>query len=325
MSEKRLIEAKADKAMRLVFLGTPDFALPSLQMLLDESYNVVGVFTQPDKAVGRSKKLQPSAVKKFAEGKGLPVFQVEKIRQEEGSRILHELEPDLMITAAFGQILSAENLNTPRIGCINVHGSLLPKYRGAAPIQWSIIDGDKETGITTMMTDVGLDTGNLLLQRKINIGENETAGELFERMALLGAQTLKETLALLIKGELYHEKQDESLATKCTQLKKEIAEINWRKGAQEIHNLVRGCNPWPCAFTHLGEDTIKIWQTRLLSNYAKTGKPGEIICADKKAGLIIMAGDVALEITELQMPGSKRMDAKAYLNGHSLPLGECFS
>lgn len=310
--------------MRIVFLGTPDFAVPSLQMLIDEGYCVVGVFTQPDRPVGRSKKPQASPVKQCAQANGIEVFQVEKIRQEEGSQMLKALQPDLMITAAFGQILSKENLDIPAIGCINVHGSLLPKYRGAAPIQWAVIHGEQETGITTMLTDVGLDTGDMLEKVALPIGENETAGELFNRMAEEGAELLKRTLQKLIDGQLQREKQDESQATHCKQLKKEDGKIDWHRSAYAIFNQVRGMNPWPSACSEIDGQMMKIWTCEMVERVDHDYKIGEIVQADVKNGLIVKTGDGFLSLEEIQMAGSKRMKATAYLNGKSLPIGACF-
>ncbi len=310
--------------MRIVFLGTPDFAVPALTMLADEGYNVVGVFTQPDRPAGRSNKIQISAVKKCAQELNLDVFQVEKIRLDEGSRILKELKPDLMITAAFGQILSKENLDTPTIGCINIHGSLLPKYRGAAPIQWAIIDGEKETGITTMLTDVGIDTGDILEQHVLKIGANETAGELFERMSNEGALALKSTLQHLIDGSLTRESQDENMATHCSMLRKQDGEIDWNKSAEQIHNQIRGMNPWPCAFTHFNNEVIKIWASHCVDNNNQQAKPGVILFSDNKNGLVVQTGAGQLVIEELQAPNAKRMTTQAYFNGRQMPVGEYF-
>lgn len=301
--------------MRIVFLGTPDFAVPTLNMLIEKGYDIVGVITQPDRPKGRTMKLQAPPVKELALKYGLPVYQYDRISRGEGADALRSLAPDLMVTAAFGQILSADNLSVPTIGCINVHGSLLPKYRGAAPIQWAVIDGEKKTGVTTMFTDVGLDTGDILLKRDLEIGENETAGELFDRIAVLGAKTLIETIELLQKGELKRIPQDHEQATKCKMISKADARIDWTKSAQEIHNLVRGMNPWPVAFCELNGETVKIYKTRLAEG---KGASGQILSADPKEGLIVAAGEGAIEIIELQESCCKRMEAKAYLCGNPI-------
>ena len=282
--------------MRIAFCGTPDFAVPSLQMLIDEGYELA-LFTNPDKPKGRKGELTPPPTKVLAEKHGIPVYQFEKIRRPEGIEALRAFAPDLMVTAAFGQILSAENLSIPKYGCINVHGSLLPKYRGAAPIQWSIIEGEKITGVTTMLTDVGLDTGDMLLRREVEIGENETAGELFDRLAAIGAELLKETIECLEKGD-------------------------FNRPAQRIHDQVRGMNPWPVAFAMLDGQPVKIWAT-LMTEQQGGGKTGECVIADPKKGLFVRTADKLIEIKEIQFPGAKRMEAKAALLGHQL-LGKVF-
>ena len=303
--------------MKIAFLGTPDFALPSLKMLIDSGHEIC-VFTQPDKPVGRKAVMTPPAVKVMALEYKLKVFQFAKISSDEGKNALEMFAPELMVTAAFGQILSEEILKIPQYGCINVHASLLPKYRGAAPIQWAIINGDEKTGVTTMLTDVGLDTGDILLSKEIAIEENETAGELFSRLAELGAEVLKETVTSVQNGTLIRKKQDESIATRCSMIKKENGHIDFSKGVKAVHNLVRGVNPWPGAYAYLSnEEQIKIWETRKSSLKAE-GKPGECVIANEKEGLFVNAGDGLIEITQLQMPGSKRMDAKTFLRGHSL-------
>lgn len=317
---------KAHRDMRIVFLGTPDFALPSLRMLIQEKYRVVGVFTQPDKPVGRRQVLQAPPVKTLALPHGIPVVQISKIRGPDGIDALSAMRPDLMVTAAFGQILSQENLDIPKLGCANVHGSLLPKYRGASPVQQAVIDGERETGVTIMLTDAGIDTGDILLQKRLDIGENETAGELFDRAALLGAQALREMLETWVGGGLKRRPQDHAQATFCGMLKKESARIDWQKSAAQIHNLVRGCNPWPAAFTQLGRQTVKIWATRFCGADAlgEKGESGEILQADVQKGLFVQTGHGYLEICELQEAGKKRMDARSYLRGHAFAPGERF-
>lgn len=302
--------------MKIAFLGTPEFALPSLDMLYQSSHEL-GVFTQPDRPVGRHAVLTPPPTKAYALEHGIPVFQFEKIRLPEGVESLKAFAPDLMVTAAFGQILSAENLAIPKYGCINVHGSLLPKYRGAAPIQWAIINGETETGITTMMTDVGMDTGDILLVDRVAINENETAGELFERLSALGAETLKRTIVALEAGTLVRIPQDESQATKCPMLKKEHGKIDFNKTAREVHNLVRGTNPWPGAYALLDGEPLKIHST-LLSGFDFGSAQQGALKGDAKSGLFVRCADGWLEITELQASGSKRMNAKDFLKGHPL-------
>ena len=302
--------------MRIAFLGTPEFALPSLEMLRTSGHTLA-VFTQPDRPVGRHATLTPPPTKAYALTHGIPVFQFEKIRLPEGVAALRDFAPDLMVTAAFGQLLSAENLAIPRLGCINVHGSLLPKYRGAAPIQWAIIDGETETGITTMMTAIGMDTGDILLVDKIAIDPDETAGELFERMAILGAETLRRTITALEAGTLVRIPQDESQATKCPMLKKEHGKLDFSQSAASIHNRVRGTNPWPGAYALLDGEVLKIHKTQK-TDQAVGEEPLGILKGSAKSGLFVRCADGWLEIVELQATGGKRMRAKDYLLGRSL-------
>ena len=308
--------------MKIAFLGTPDFALPSLKMLYERGDDIV-VFTQPDKPVGRKAIMTAPPVKKLALEYGLDVFQFDKIRSEEGLAALKDADPELMVTAAFGQILSKENLSVPRYGCINVHGSLLPNYRGAAPIQWAVINGEEKTGVTTMLTDIGLDTGDILLERETEIGKDETAGELFDRLAEMGAELLKETIEKLERNELEPKKQNDAEATKCSMIKKEHGHIDFSKSEKAIHDLVRGMNPWPCAYAMLEGEAVKIWRTRRIPTKKTGSKAGSILCADKQNGLIVKCGDGDIEILELQFPGSKRMSAQAAMLGHEL-VGKVF-
>ena len=302
--------------MRIAFLGTPEFALPSLDML-QKSGHTLAVFTQPDRPVGRHATLTPPPTKTYALAHGIPVFQFEKIRLPEGVAALQAFEPDLMVTAAFGQLLSAENLAIPKFGCINVHGSLLPKYRGAAPIQWAIIDGETETGITTMMTAIGMDTGDILLVDRLAIDPDETAGELFERMALLGAQTLQKTIAALEAGTLTRIPQDEAQASKCPMLKKEHGKLDFSQTALAIHNRVRGTNPWPGAYALLDGEPLKIHQTRM-TDVPIGDEPIGLLKGNAKSGLFVRCADRWLEILELQALCCKRLSAKLYLAGKTL-------
>lgn len=307
--------------MRIAFLGTPEFALPSLKRLIDDGHEIA-VFTQPDRPRDRGHGIAMPPVKSLALEYGLPVYQFEKIKLPEGVSALKEYAPELMVTAAFGQILSGEILEIPVHGCINVHGSLLPRYRGAAPIQWSIINGENQTGVTTMLTEIGLDTGDILLQSVTDIGENETAGELYNRLSQMGADLLHETIERLESGTLTRTPQDNDLATKCGMIRKEMALIDFSLPAYRVHDLVRGMNPAPIAFTRLDNDTIKIYKTRLAHEYSEefaNAANGECVIAKSKQGLFVKCGDgEALEILELQFAGSKRMEAKAALNSHHL-------
>ena len=300
--------------MRIVFLGTPDFGVPSLKALVEAGHDVVGVFTQPDKPKGRGNKMLPSPVKVCAQGFGIPVFQPVKIRVD-GVNNLRELRPDLCVTAAFGQILSQEVLDIPKIGTVNVHSSLLPKYRGSAPINWAVMEGETVTGVTTMMTDKGLDTGDILLKREVPILPGETAEELTLRLAPIGAELLIETVRRLEAGDCPREKQNEAEASYFPMLKKEMGDIDWNLPAEKIVNLVRGLTPWPGTCFIWGEgETVKVWKAETAENPGFT--PGTIIAADAKQGLIIAAGENAVRVMELQAPSGKRMNARDYLRGH---------
>ncbi|MBR5110920.1 MAG: methionyl-tRNA formyltransferase [Clostridia bacterium] len=306
--------------MRVVFLGTPEFGVPSLKALVSTGYEVVGVFTQPDKPKGRGNKMLPSPVKSCALEYGIPVYQPVKIRVD-GVEDLRSLQPDLCVTAAFGQILSQEILDIPKIGTVNVHSSLLPKYRGSAPINWAIMEGETATGVTTMMTDKGLDTGDILLKREVAILPGETAEELTSRLAPIGAELLIETIQGLEAGTVQRIRQDENEASYFPMLKKEMGEIDWHMPAGRIVCRVRGLTPWPgSSFTWGGNETVKVWKAEETENPGKA--PGEIICADAKKGLIIAAGENAVRVIELQAPGGKRMSAKDYLRGHPVAYAE---
>lgn len=303
-------------------MGTPDFAVPSLRALIDQGYEVVGVFCQPDRPKGRGHKLAACPVKELAQSAGIPVFQPERIKREEGVAMLKSCAPDLCVTAAFGQLLSQEILDIPPLGTINVHSSLLPKHRGSAPINWSIIKGDPVTGVTTMFTDKGMDTGDILLTRETPIGPAENAGELTDRLAVMGAQLLIETIRALEAGTLARTPQDHAAATYEPKMDKELGRIDWSKSAQELDWLVRGTTPWPGAFTTLGEQTIKVFELDILDGPA-SGAPGEIVAADAKRGLVVSCGDHDVALAQIQMPGAKRMNAKDYLRGHTMETGVC--
>ena len=303
-------------------MGTPDFAVPSLRAFVDHGYEVVGVFCQPDRPKGRGHKLAACPVKELAQSAGIPVFQPERIKREEGVAMLKSCAPDLCVTAAFGQLLSQEILDIPPLGTINVHSSLLPKHRGSAPINWSIIKGDPVTGVTTMFTDKGMDTGDILLTRETPIGPAENAGELTDRLAVMGAQLLIETIRAIEAGTLARTPQDHAAATYEPKMDKELGRIDWSKSAQELDWLVRGTTPWPGAFTTLGEQTIKVFELDILDGPA-SGAPGEIVAADAKRGLVVSCGDHDVALAQIQMPGAKRMNAKDYLRGHTMETGVC--
>lgn len=305
------------KKFRVVFMGTPEFAVPCLKMLSEQT-EVVGVVTQPDKPRGRGQKMMASPVKAFAEKKGIPVYQPVKVREEEFIGVLENLKPDLMVVVAFGQILPRRVLDIPAHGCINVHASLLPRYRGAAPMQWSIIHGEKKTGITTMFMDAGLDTGDMLLKQEIGISEDMTLEELHDALMGMGAEVLQETLGQLSDGTLKREPQADEDSSYAPMIGKETGRIDWEKPAKEIHDLVRGLNSWPGAYTFLKGSKYKIWRTRVLEERPE-GAPGTVLRADK-SGLVAAAGDVSLEILEMQAPGGKKMKARDYLLGHGIEL-----
>ncbi|MDP4180204.1 MAG: methionyl-tRNA formyltransferase [Bacillota bacterium] len=307
--------------MKIVFMGTPEFAIPSLKALVEENYHIAAVVTQPDKPKGRGNKLTPPPVKVFAEEKGIMVIQPEKIRTGEFYNALKALEPDLFVTVAYGRILPKDILDLPPLGCINVHGSLLPKYRGAAPIQWSVINGETKAGITTMYTDVGMDTGDMLLKREVEIPVDMTAGELHDVLSVVGADVLKETLLQLKEGALKREKQVEEDSTNAPIIKKEIGEINWNKSARDIHNLVRGANPWPGAFTVFNGGKLRIWKTCVLDSENHKLKPGTILKSDK-SGMVAACGEGLIKIMEIQPESGRRMTVEEYLCGHKINEGE---
>ena len=303
--------------MRIVFMGTPDFAVPSLRALIREGFNVVGVFTQPDRPKGRGNKLTPSPVKTAAQEAGIPVFQPEKIRRD-GVKTLRDLKPDLCVTAAFGQILSQEILDIPPMGNINVHASILPKHRGAAPIAYAIMSGDREAGVTTMMMDAGIDTGDILLQEKTKIGEQETCGELTQRLSETGAGLLIRTLRELEAGTLKRQKQNEDEMTYDPMLQKSMGIADFSKDADTVRGLINGLNPWPCVSVPIGDERMKLLRAETTD---ETGEAGTVIGADPKTGLIIACGEGAVRILEIQAPGGKRMKPEDYLRGHSIPVG----
>lgn len=306
--------------MRIVFMGTPQFAVPSLEVLIENGYDVVGVVTQPDRPVGRGKKIEETPVKVCAKAHDIPVYQFERLRRREGRECLESLAPDLCVTAAFGQILSKRLLDIPKMGTVNVHASLLPAYRGSAPINWCIYYGEKTAGVTTMMTDEGIDTGDMLMKSETEILPGETAGELTERLSYLGAELLIKTLKAIEEGNCPRTKQDEALMSHQPMIEKEMARVDWTRSAQEISNAVRAFNPWPGAFTALGDGVMKIWQAEP-EQTDLAGAPGEVLVSGAKTGLVVACGQGALRIVEMQAPNAKRMQAKAYLAGKTIPVG----
>ena len=332
--------------MKIIFMGTPDFAKESLEAIYEAGYEILAVVTNPDKPKGRGMKMIASPVKEYALEKNLKIYQPLKVRNNpEFIEEIKSLNPDMLCVVAYGKILPKELLEIPKYGSINVHGSLLPKYRGAAPIQWSVLNGDSETGITTMFMDEGMDTGDMILQEKVTIDKEETTGELWDKLSKIGAKLLVETVKNIEKAEAKGNKSLEEIKKEigakkqpeeCTiapMLKKEIAEIDWKKSANEIHNLIRGLNPIMGAYTYINQNKVKIWKAEIIENTEfeklledaeenkenyKQAKNGEIVLANKKKGLYIKAKDGIISVTEIQGENAKKMDIKSFLNGNKI-------
>lgn len=302
--------------MRIVFMGTPDFAVPSLQALIDAGHDVCAVYTQPDKPQGRKQILTAPPVKTLALEHDIPVFQPNTLKNEDEQARLRELAPEVIIVVAYGKLLPKAVLDIPPHGCINVHGSLLPRWRGAAPIQWAVIAGDEMAGVTTMQMAEGLDTGDMLLTYETKVGEKETAGELFDRLAQSGAELLTQTLVKL--DEITPRPQDDAQSCYAHMLDKQMAVIDWSKSAHEIDCLIRGLNPWPIALTTLSGERLKVFAAE---KAAGNGEPGTVLEADPKKGLTVACGEGALGLTEIQLVGGKRMKATDFLRGHAIQVG----
>ena len=309
--------------LRILFMGTPDFAVPALQALLDGPDTVIGVVCQPDRKKGRGKKLQAPPVKVLAQEAGLPVLQPTSIRTDAFLDEISNLRPDLVVVAAYGKILPASLLNVPPMGTVNVHGSLLPKYRGAAPIQWALINGEAETGVTIMQVDEGMDTGDILLPAKLPITDEDTAGTLFDKLSLLGGKTLLKAIALLKEGKLPPIKQDDALATEAPMLTKEQGHINWDRPARELHCLLRGLDPWPSAYGFLSGKRFRFFKPEVITRNGSE-RPGTICRADKE-GLLVACGHDNLLIREIQPEGKKRMSVAACLCGSPFGPGDQFT
>lgn len=305
--------------MRVIFMGTPEFAVGTLEHLIEAKHEVIAVVTQPDKPKGRGKTMQFTPVKEKALEYNLPVYQPVKVRDEEFLEVVRELNPDVIVVVAFGQILPKALLDMPKYGCVNVHGSLLPKYRGAAPIEWAIIDGEKETGITTMLMDVGLDTGDMLLKATTEITSEDTGGSLRERMAEIGAKLLIETLVGLEEGTITPEKQDDSQSNYAKMLTKTLGNMDFTKSACELERLIRGLNPWPSAYTKLDGKTLKVWVADVYHEN-KDVAPGTITGITKNT-IEVQTGDGILALKEIQLEGKKRMTVDAFLRGYSVEVG----
>lgn len=306
--------------MKVIFMGTPDFASGTLSALIEAGHEVRLVVTQPDKPRGRGHAMQFPPVKETAVSHGLPVYQPERIRSEESVRFLEGVDADVIVVVAFGQLIPGEILRMKKYGCINVHASLLPAYRGAAPIQWAVINGEKESGVTTMQMDEGLDTGDMLLKTVIPLEEKETGGSLFDKLSDAGAKLCAETLYQLEKGTITPEKQGESPTAYASMLTREMGQIDWSKDAVSIERLIRGLNPWPSAYTKLHGKTLKIWAGDVLCTDVSKGRCGEIL-EIRKDSIVVQTGDGSLSIRELQMEGKKRMDAGAFLRGYKIETG----
>ena len=307
--------------MNIVFMGTPDFAVESLKKIYESGHNILAVVSQPDKPSGRNMKLMPTPVKEYAESKNIKVYQPEKIRKdEELYETLKSLKPDVIVVVAFGQILPQKILDIPKYGSVNVHGSLLPKYRGAAPIQWAIISGEKVTGITTMYMDAGMDTGDMIQKAEVKIENDDNFGTLYEKMKIKGGELIVQTLEKIADGVAPRVKQPDDF-TLAPMIEKTLGNIDWNNNSEDIKNLVRGLNPTPGAYTNIEGQKIKIWRVEF-SNLEETDEvlPGMVIKANKKEGLLISTQDGILDIAEIQLPNSKRMLAKEYLNGHDISV-----
>lgn len=307
--------------MKVLFMGTPEFAAECLEMIADcGEFTVVGAVSQPDKPKGRGHKLQPTPVKTAAENRKIPVFQPVSLKNNAFLDELAALSPDIIVVVAYGRILPKYVLDFPKYGCVNVHASLLPKYRGAAPIQRCIIDGEKTTGVTTMYMEQGLDTGDMIFKSETEIGEYETAGELSKRLSKMGSELIVKTLRAIAEGDAPREKQNDELSNYAEMLSKDTGKIDWQKSHNEIINLIYGTNPWPVAYTMCGDNVMKIYDAHFGKD-AVNSSPGEVISAGK-SGIEVCCGDgVSIIIKELQFKGGKRMAAASYLNGHSIDIG----
>ena len=306
--------------MKLIFMGTPDFSVGTLEALIAAGHEITLVVSQPDKPKGRGHELAPTPVKETALKHGLKVFQPKRLKDPETISTLEETPADAIVVIAFGQIVPASILHMKKYGCINVHGSLLPKYRGAAPIQWAVIDGERESGVTIMQMDEGLDTGDMLLKGSVVLDEKETSGSLFNKLSALGASLCVEALEKLEKGELTPEKQGESPTEYARMLTKEMGELDFSRDAVTLERLIRGFNPWPSAYTRLGDKTLKIWAADVCEKQEPESQPGTVTEVAKQ-DFTVACGEGALKITELQLQGKKRMDAAAFLRGYHLEAG----
>ncbi|NMA13833.1 MAG: methionyl-tRNA formyltransferase [Clostridia bacterium] len=301
--------------MRIIFMGSPDFAVPCLEEMLKSPHEVIAVVTQPDRPKGRGGKLQPTPIKIRAVAEGIPIYQPSKVNTPEFIQQMRELKPDLAVVVAFGQILKPDLLNIPSLGCINVHASLLPKYRGSAPIHWAIINGEKVTGVTTMYLDPGMDTGDMILAEKVLIADDDTVGTLHDKLALAGAGILYETVKLIDQGKAPRTAQNHEEATYAPLLKREHELIDWKKPVREVYDMVRGMNPWPGAYTTFNGKVLKIWES-MIDNEGVTGVPGSVVQVVNGQGIKVQCGDGCLWLCKVQPEGRRPMSADAFARGH---------
>lgn len=308
--------------MRVIFMGTPDFAVGTLEEIIKAGHEVALVVTQPDKPKGRGNAVQFTPVKECAIAHDIPVFAPKKIRESDNIEYLRKFEPDIIIVAAFGQILPKAILDMPKYGCVNVHASLLPKYRGAAPIQWAVINGDEVSGVTTMRMNEGLDTGDMIAKRELRLAEDETGGSLFDKLADLGAKLCVETMEMIENGTAVYTPQDSEAATHTSMIRKEMGDISWNRSAVDIERLIRGLNPWPSAYTHLDGKTFKIWKAQIISEGTEYN-PGCIVKVGKNE-LWVQTGEGILSLLEVQIEGKKRMDIGSFLRGYPVKEGDFF-
>lgn len=307
--------------IRIVYMGTPDFAVEPLEAIIKAGYEVAAVVTQPDKQKGRGKEVKMTPVKECALRHGIPVFQPVKIKEPEAVAELEKYQADLFVVAAFGQLLSEEILNMPEYGCINIHASLLPAYRGAAPIQWAVLNGEKESGVTIMQMDKGLDTGDMLLKRSVELSPKETGDSLHDKLMHLGAELIVEALSKLEKGELVPEKQKDELSSYAKKLTKAMGQIDWSKDAVSLERWIRGLNSWPSAYTFFGGKTLKIWEARVAEeNGAQKAEPGHVVSVSRE-GFTVACGQGALQILSLQLEGKKRVLTREFLLGYQVEPG----
>lgn len=305
--------------MKVIFMGTPDFSVNTLEEIIKAGHEVVLVVSQPDKAVGRSKALKYTPVKECALSHGIEVYQPQKIRTEESIEYLRKYNADIFIVEAFGQIIPKAILDMPRFGCVNVHASLLPKYRGAAPIQWAVINGEKTTGVTIMRMDEGIDTGDMIMKQEVELDAEETGGSLFDKLAETGAKLCVKAMEAIENGTAVYTPQDDSLATHTGKIKKEMGSIDWSMDAEVIERLIRGLNPWPSAYTRLDDKNLKIWKAKVVSHEVKAS-PGCILKVTKDE-LEVQAGNAVLALEEIQLEGKKRMTVDAFLRGYEVSEG----